>query len=86
MHPIAENSIEASAIEILQQQGWIYANGRDISPEGLFCERDSFAEAVLLKRLREAFAKINPHIPTNAQGFKRTHERPGRRTETATGT
>lgn len=67
MKPITENSIEQSAIELLQQQGWDYANGRDISPEGLFCERDSFAEVVLLKRLRQAVAVINPHIPPDAQ-------------------
>ena len=48
MKPITENIIEASAIEILQSQGWDYASGKEISPEGIFCERDNFAEVVLL--------------------------------------
>jgi type I restriction enzyme R subunit len=67
MKPINENIIEQSAIEILQLQGWDYVNGRDISPEGLFCERDSFSQVVLTKRLRTAIAIINPHIPADAQ-------------------
>lgn len=67
MKRITENSIEQSAIEILQSQGWEYANGKDISPEGLFCERESFSQILLLNRLRTAIAKINPTIPLNAQ-------------------
>jgi hypothetical protein len=30
MKPITENIIEESAIEILQSQGWEYANGKEI--------------------------------------------------------
>ena len=67
MKPITENIIEESAIEILQSQGWEYINGKEISPEGLFCERDSFSQIILTNRLREAIAKINPHIPADAQ-------------------
>lgn len=67
MKPITENIIEQSAIEILQSQGWEYANGKEISPEGLFCERENFSQIVLLNRLRTAIAKINPTIPLNAQ-------------------
>lgn len=65
--PITENIIEESAIEILQTQGWEYANGKEISPEGLFCERENFSQVVLNNRLREAVAKINSHIPADAQ-------------------
>lgn len=65
--PITENIIEQSAIEILQSQGWEYANGKEISPEGLFCERENFSQIVLLNRLRTAIAKINPTIPLDAQ-------------------
>lgn len=67
MKPITENIIEASAIEILQLQGWEYANGKELSPEGMFCERDSFSQIILTQRLRNAIAKINPHIPAEAQ-------------------
>lgn len=67
MKPITENIIEESAIEILQLQGWLYANGKEISPEGLFCERENFSQIILTSRLRNAIAKINPHIPPDAQ-------------------
>lgn len=67
MKPITENIIEESAIEILQSKGWEYVNGKEISPEGLFCERENFGDVVLTKRLREAIAKINPNIPADAQ-------------------
>lgn len=67
MKPITEDIIERSAIALLQAQGWQYANGKEISPEGLFCERDSFEQIVLKKRLEAAIARINPHIPLDAQ-------------------
>lgn len=71
--PVTENIIEESTIEILQSQGWEYANGKEISPGGtqnfvsLQCERENFQQIILTNRLRNAIAKINPHIPTDAQ-------------------
>lgn len=67
MKLITEDLIEKSAIEILQEIGWQHAHGREISPEGLFCERDSFGDVVLVGRLRSAIAKLNPDIPVEAQ-------------------
>ncbi|MDO9187600.1 MAG: type I restriction endonuclease subunit R [Bacteroidia bacterium] len=67
MKPITENIIEESAIELLQSQGWEYANGKELSPEGLFCERENYQQIILTNRLRNAIAKINPHIPAEAQ-------------------
>ena len=67
MKPITENIIEESAIEILQSLGWDYANGSELSPEGLFCERENYQQIILTNRLRNAITKLNPHIPTDAQ-------------------
>jgi len=67
LKPITENIIEQSAIEILHGLGWAYVSGKEISPEGVFCERDSFSQIVLVSRLREAIARINPNIPLDAQ-------------------
>lgn len=67
MKPITENIIEESAIETLQSLGWTYANGKEISPEGLFCERESFEQIVLSERLLKAVTKLNPHIPETAR-------------------
>jgi type I restriction enzyme R subunit len=67
LKPITENIIELSSIEILQSLGWQYVNGKEISPEGLFCERDSFSDVVLIKRLEAAVARINSGAPAEAQ-------------------
>lgn len=67
MKPITENIIEESAIELLQSQGWDYANGKELSPEGLFCERENYQQIILTNRLRTAITKINPHLPADAQ-------------------
>jgi len=67
LKPITENIIEESAIETLQSLGWTYANGKEISPEGLFCERESFEQIVLSERLLKAVTKLNPHIPETAR-------------------
>ena len=67
MKPITENIIEQSAIEQLQTQGWEYANGRELSPEGIFCERENYQQIVLTNRLRSTIARINAHVPLVAQ-------------------
>lgn len=67
MKPITENIIEESAIKMLQALGWRYANGKEISPEGLFCEREHFGQVILPKRLKAAIARINDHVPLQAQ-------------------
>ena len=66
MKPITENIIEESAIETLQLQDWNYVNGKEISPEGQFCERESFEQIILITRLRDLLARINPTIPGEA--------------------
>lgn len=66
MKPITENIIEQSAIEILLSQGWEYANGKELSPEGLFCERENYQLIILIDRLRNVIAKLNPKIPHDA--------------------
>jgi type I restriction enzyme R subunit len=65
--PLTESHIEQTAIELLQSQGWEYADGREISPEGSRCERESFGQIELLGRLRDAVAQLNPGIPLAAQ-------------------
>ncbi len=64
---LSENIIEQSALELLQAIGWQYAHGKDISPDGIAAERESFSDVVLAGRLRAAVARINPHIPAPAQ-------------------
>ena len=67
MKPITENIIEKSATEFLQSIDWKYVNGKEISPEGLFCERESFEQIILTGRLRKAVTLLNPDIPESAR-------------------
>lgn len=70
MSGISEDAVEQAMLEWLAGLGWATAHGPDISPPdartpGL--ERDSYREVVLAGRLREAIARLNPHIPPGAR-------------------
>lgn len=66
MTKITESDIELLAIERLQALGFNYIYGPDIAPDSANPERDSFAEVLLLNRLRHAVARINPTLPAAA--------------------
>lgn len=66
MSKLSESEIETLAIERLQTLGFDYVYGPDIAPDSLNPERDSFAEVLLTKRLRNAVARINPTLPPAA--------------------
>src|SRR5438445_1102010 len=57
---MTESTVEAAALEWLQAVGYEIAYGPEIAPEEQLAERDSFAEVVLLRRLREAVVGLNP--------------------------
>ena len=63
---ISEDHIERVIIQEFIDLGYQYINGTDISPEGLFQERD-YSEVVLKSRLQKAIALLNPTIPVDAQ-------------------
>lgn len=60
--PIYESDIEEMQIEILSSLGYVY-----LSPEEQETEREDLSEVVLKNRLRQAIARLNPDIPTDAQ-------------------
>lgn len=66
MSKITESSIETLAIERLQALGFDYVYAPDIAPDTTNPERESFAEVLLAKRLRNAVARINPTLPPAA--------------------
>ncbi len=55
------NKVEAPAIKQLQQLGWQYIPGADLSPE-TSTERAYFRDVVLTQRLESAIQRINPWI------------------------
>ena len=62
-----EDEIEQYNLELLENLGYSYRYGYDIQPEGQQQERESFSDILLKNRLRTAIAKLNPHIPLEAQ-------------------
>lgn len=67
MIKITENDIELWAIEELENLGWEYIHGAVIAPDGDAPERSSFSDVLLVERLKNAIARINPDIPYEAQ-------------------
>lgn len=63
MKPITENIIEQSAIELLQQQGWDYVHGKEISPEGLYGERSNFVMLFYCNVYEMPLQKLIPTYP-----------------------
>jgi len=66
MNPITENDIEQLAIQYLEELGYGYVAGPDISPDGENPERQ-YGEVVLLDRLRQAIWQLNPEIGEDAR-------------------
>jgi len=60
---LTEQSLtEQPSINWLKQLGYEYKFGPDISPGGLFLERESFREVILKKRLKRALQNLNPQF------------------------
>jgi type I restriction enzyme R subunit len=57
-----ENAIENLAIERLQALGYEHIHGAEIAPDSTNPERESFADVLLIERLRQAVKRINPSI------------------------
>lgn len=63
---LSEDHIEQVFIQEFVDLGYVYINGKTISPDGEYPERE-YAEVVLKNRLQEAIAKLNKNIPYEAQ-------------------
>lgn len=64
---ITESQIEEFAIELLEKQGYSYVYGPDIAPDSDNPERKSFADVLLIDRLRAAVKRINPDLPEDVR-------------------
>ena len=58
----SESHVEAAALEWLAGLGYAVLHGPDISPDGAMPERGSYDQVLLTVRLREALARLNPHL------------------------
>ena len=61
-----EAQVELVVLDILGELGWPRAFGPDIAFDGERPERTSYGDMVLVGRLREALARINPNVPEEA--------------------
>jgi type I restriction enzyme R subunit len=62
-----ESTIEQAAIDWLQELGYNYAFGPEIAFDGESPERGDYQETLLLGRLQDAIARINPDLPPAAR-------------------
>jgi len=70
MSAISEDAVEQTMLQWLAGLGWSTAYGPDISPPDAKTpgsERASYREVMLAGRLREAIARLNPHVPPGAR-------------------
>jgi type I restriction enzyme R subunit len=67
MPKITESQIEQFAVELFENQGFQYIYGPHIAPDSDTPERQSFEDALLLQKLRNAVGRINPAIPADAR-------------------
>ena len=63
MAGITESEVEDATLQWLAGLGYAVVHGPDIGPEGPAQERGSYDEVLLTGRLREALARLNPHLP-----------------------
>lgn len=65
MTKLTESDIEDATLDWLSGLGWSVAHGPDMAPEGKAPERASYGDVLLLGRLKDALARINPQLPSD---------------------
>ena len=66
MATFTESEVEDAALEWLGSLGWKVALGPHIAPHAEGAERADYSAIVLENRLRDALARLNPTLPTEA--------------------
>jgi type I restriction enzyme R subunit len=67
MSSFQESTVEDAALEWFGELGYAIGHGPEMAPGEAAAERESFGEVVLEGRLREAIARLNFSIPTEAR-------------------
>ena len=62
----SETVIEQAALAWLESLGYLILSGLEIAPGEPAAERDNYGQVVLEYRLRQALARLNPQVPTDA--------------------
>jgi type I restriction enzyme R subunit len=61
-----ESTVEKAALSWFRELGYSIADAPHLAPGEIASERNSFSEIVLVGRLRDAIARLNPLIPNDA--------------------
>jgi type I restriction enzyme, R subunit len=64
---ISEADVEAALVAQLEGLGYRRLTDVVAGPDGSAPEREAYSEVVLVRRLREAVDRLNPHIPAEAR-------------------
>ena len=64
---MTEDQLEQETLAWLQDVGYAVHSGFDLAPDGSNAQRANYREVVLLARLREAIARLNPGITAAAR-------------------
>jgi type I restriction enzyme R subunit len=59
----SESTVEQAALALLESAGWGVAQGPGIAPDTPAAERADYSEGVLVQRLRDGFARLDPELP-----------------------
>ena len=66
MTTLTESDVEQAALDWLSELGWHVTHGVDITGDVQGALRDSLSQVVLDAPLRDALARLNPELPTDA--------------------
>ena len=64
---MTEDQLEQETLGWLREAGWQVVHGPAMAPDGDAPERGNYREVILLGRLREAVARLNPQVPAQAR-------------------
>ena len=64
---MTEDQLEQEALGWLADVGYTHRYGPDIAPDGPAPERASYRQVLLIERLRQAVARLNPAVPQAAR-------------------
>ena len=67
MNKFTESTVEEAVLEWAEGLAYAVLYGPEIAPEEPVAEREAFGGALLMGRLRDAVARINPKVPAEAQ-------------------
>jgi type I restriction enzyme R subunit len=64
---LSESVVEEAALTWFRELRYAVVNAPHLAPDEIATERSSFSDVVLVARLRDAIARLNPEIPSDAR-------------------